>query len=204
MIETVGIVGAGKVGSALGALLTEVGYSVRYGVRDGRGADLDESARARVTTIAEAAQCDVVFLAVPNAAVTEAARALGNTSSIVVDCTNPVGAGLTHAPPPEGSNAALLAKLLPRARVVKGWNTFGAEFHRDPRQAGDRVDVPLAGDDADAKEQLVALAERAGFRALDAGGLSHAGLLEAMALLWIHFAMRGGMGREIAWRLLPR
>lgn len=194
MIETIGIVGSGNVGGALGARLAEVGYSVRYGVREGRAG----------VSIAEAAQSDAVFLAVPSAAVADAAKACGDTRAIVVDCTNPVGPGLTHAPPPEGSNAALIAKLLPSARVVKGWNTFGSELHRDPRLAGDRADVPLAGDDAQAKKDLIALADRAGFRALDAGGLAHAGLLEAMALLWIHFAMRGGHGRQIAWKLLAR
>jgi predicted dinucleotide-binding enzyme len=208
MIQTIGIVGTGNVGGNLGARLAEAGYSVRYGMREGSDASellARSGPNARAVSIREAADCDAVFLAVPSAAVADAVSALGGAAGkIVVDCTNPVGPGISHAPPPEGSNAALIAKLLPHARVVKGWNVFGAEFHADPRLAGDRVDVPLASDDADAKRELTALADRAGFRALDAGGLANAKLVEAMAILWIHFAMKGGLGREIAWKLQSR
>lgn len=207
MIETVGIVGTGNVGGNLGVRLAEVGYTVRYGVREGGDVSelLARSPSASATSIAEAASADVVFLAVPSGAIADAVRAMGGAEGkIVVDCTNPVGPGISHAPPPEGSNAALIAKLAPKARVVKGWNVFGAEFHLDPRIGGDRVDVPIASDDAAAKKDLTALGERAGFRVLDAGGLANAKLVEAMAILWIHFAMKGGHGRTIAWKLLSR
>lgn len=208
MIETVGIIGAGKVGGGLGERLAEVGYTVRYGVRDAsKVADLlaRSGPRASATDVAHAAASDVVFLAVPGAAVADAVRSLGELDgTLLVDCTNPVGPGPSHAPPPEGSNAALIARLAPKARVVKGWNVFGAEFHRDPRLGGERADVPLASDDVEAKKALAALAERAGFRALDAGGLANASLVEALAILWIHLAMKGGHGRNIAWKLLAR
>lgn len=207
-VNTVGIVGVGNVGSALAERFAASGMRVRLGVREGSDvaallAKLGE--RGQATSLAEAAQADVVFVAVPSGALGDAVKAMGALEGrIVVDCTNPVGPGLTLASPPEGSNAARIAKAAPGARVVKGFNTFGAEFHRDPEVRGTRVDVPLAGDDADAKKVVAGIGERAGFAMLDAGGLQNAHLLEAMALLWIHFAMKGGLGREVAWKLLSR
>lgn len=192
----IGILGAGNVGAALGARLAEVGYEVRFGVRT--PAAPNESKIADVAAWAEA-----LFVAVPAAAAVDAVRAAGDLDGkIVVDCTNPVGPGPRWAPPPAGSMAAAIAAASPGARVVKGWNTFGAEHHRTATIAGGPVDVLLAGDDAAAKQALARLARRAGFRPLDAGGLANAALLEAQALLWIHLAMRGGMGRNIAWRLV--
>ena len=203
-MTTIGIVGAGNVGSALAGRLAASGQTVLLGVRDpSRAKDAPQGVRA--TAISEAAAADVIFLAVPSSALEDAVRSLGDLSgTIVVDCTNPVGKGLTLASPPEGSNAQKIARLAPGARVIKGFSTFGAEFHADPRLGSTIVDVPIAGDDADAKKIVREIGERAGFSVLDAGGLANAHLLEAMALLWIHFAMKGGHGREVAWKLLAR
>jgi hypothetical protein len=57
---------------------------------------------------------------------------------IVVDCNNTLTwkDGPVWNPPPEGSLTQALAKAAPGARMVKGWNTFGAEFHKDPTLAG--------------------------------------------------------------------
>src|ERR1700693_2385908 len=79
---------------------------------------------------------DVVFLAVPAgaaAAVLEASSAIKD--AIVVDCTNPVtwDAGPGVASPEEGSVAASLARKFPGVRVVKAFNTFGAEFHENAK-----------------------------------------------------------------------
>lgn len=204
----VGIVGAGNVGGALGERFAEVGIEVRFGVREpGSIAELVArcGGRAEAVSVGEAAQCEVVFVAVPSRALDDVVRDMGDLSGrVIVDCTNPVGPNITLAAPKEGSNAARIAALAPGARVVKGFNTFGAEFHRDPTIAGTRADVPLASDDAEAKAIVRAIAERAGFAVLDAGPLANAALVEAMALLWIHLAMRGGHGRQVAWKLLSR
>lgn len=205
-IQTVGIVGAGKVGGNLGARLASVGYTVRFGVREGSEPP-EQLARsgpnASATSIEEAAASDVVFVAVPSGALLDAVTSMGSLDGrIVVDCTNPVGPGPSLASPPEGSNAARIAKAAPKARVVKGFNVFGAEHHLDPSITGMPADVPLASDDADAKKAVAALAERAGFRPLDVGPLANAHLVEALALLWIHLAMKGGHGRHVAWKLL--
>ena len=124
----------------------------------------------------------------------------------IINFTNPVGwdGGPVWSPPPEGSNSAALAAALPGARVVKAFNTFGAEFHADPSLPGGPADVQIAGDDDAARQQVAAIAERSGFTPVDAGPLRNAALLESLAVLWIHLATVGGRGRNAAFRLISR
>ena len=185
----IAIIGKGNVGGALGATLAKAGYEVRYGVREGD------------TKPAEAAAWgDVVVLAVPGNVALDVAKGLAKelAGKIVVDVNNPLTwkDGPVWAPTPEGSLAASIAKVAPGARVVKGWNTFGAEFHGDPKHAGVPADTFYAGDDAEAKKTFAEIATKAGFRAIDAGPLRNAAVLENVAMLWIHLALAGGQGRD--------
>jgi len=97
-----------------------------------------------------------------------------------------------------------VAKALPKARVLKGFNQFGAEFHLDPAIAGTKADVYLAGDDAQAKADVSEIAASAGFEPVDAGPLRNASVLENLAMLWIHLSSVGGKGRTVAFKLLSR
>lgn len=206
------ILGAGNVGGNLGIRLAQSGYFVRFGLRPGSDASevlARAGERASSAAIQDAVRdADVVFVAVPGNAVIDAVRSAGSLAGkIVVDCNNAVAwkDGPKHAPPPEGSLTAAIAKAAPGARVVKAFNVFGAEFHLDPQLAGgNSADVPIAGDDADAKKVVAEIARRAGFTPLDAGGLDNAAVLENFAILWIHLATVGGLGRERAFKLLSR
>ncbi len=62
----------------------------------------------------------------------------------------------------------------------------------------------MAGDDRHARSEVMALATRMGFRPRDAGPLRNAGLLESLAVLWIHLATVGGVGREFGFRIEGR
>lgn len=211
MSDTVGIIGAGNVGAGLGRRLTATGHAVRFGVRDAKkiAALVAECPGSSAASPAEvAASCDLVFLTVPGGVAPDVAAGLGDLDgTIIVDCTNPLSwdAGPMWAPPAEGSNAAAIAARCPGARVVKAFNTFGAELHGDPALAsGARAEVPMAGDDAAAKERVFAIAERAGFAPIDAGPLRNAAVLENLAVLWIHLAVVGGHGREFAFTMTRR
>ncbi|MCY1012967.1 NAD(P)-binding domain-containing protein [Nannocystis pusilla] len=208
----IAIVGPGTVGSAIARRLVAAGFKkVSFGVRSGSKiaealAELDGKVTASLAPEAAAA-ADIVFLAVPGGVAVQAAHGLGDLrGKIVVDCNNPLtwSQGPVWAPPPEGSITAALQAALPGARVLKAFNTFGAEFHADPKLGDTVVDVPIAGDDAEAKATLSALIQRAGFHPIDAGPLRNAAALENMAVLWIHLALVGGQGREVAFKLLRR
>jgi predicted dinucleotide-binding enzyme len=69
---------------------------------------------------------------------------------------------------------------------------------------GHRALMLMAGDDAEAKAVVRRLGEDVGLEMEDAGGLSNARLLEALAELWIYLAFRGGLGRDFAFAALKR
>ncbi|HEX8112764.1 MAG TPA: hypothetical protein VF516_33765, partial [Kofleriaceae bacterium] len=130
---------------------------------------------------------DALFLAVPAAAapaVLDTARGLP-AGTIVVDCTNPLrwDDGPVHTPPPEGSMAAHLAKRFPALRLIKAFNTFGAEFHDRPELGSAAADLYLAGDDAGARRGIAELARTLGYDPVDVGPLRNAAHLESLAIL---------------------
>jgi predicted dinucleotide-binding enzyme len=213
--EKIAIVGAGNVGAALGERLGKSGFAVTFGLKAGTSAAdavVKAGSRAKAATVPEALRdADVVFVALPAPVAVSVLKETGDCANkIIVDCTNPVGwskqpNGPTFDPPPEGSVAAALAKALPRARVVKAFNVFGAEFHRNPKLAhGEAADVPMASDDQAAKDTVAHIAKTAGFVPVDVGPLRNAALLESMALVWIHLALVGGKGRDFAFKMLGR
>lgn len=209
MSTRISIIGAGNVGGNLGRTFTRAGLSVRFGVR--RPAEIAAlveacGSNASASEPAEAAAWgEVVFLAVPGPAALDVARSLADAlvGKIVIDCNNPLvwKQGPVWTPPAEGSLAAAIAAAAPGARVVKGFNTFGAEHHANPGLSGAPAQVFLASDDADAKQVVTAIATQAGFAPIDAGPLRNATVLENLAILWIHLASVGGQGRDFAFAM---
>jgi 8-hydroxy-5-deazaflavin:NADPH oxidoreductase len=200
----IAVIGSGNVGGSLGTRLSNSGFEVKFGVRevdDKVKAVLAKTKGATTGTAEEAAAWgDVVFMAVPGSVALEVTKSLAKQleGKIVVDCNNALTwkDGPVWNPPPEGSLAQAIAKAAPGARVIKGFNTFGAEFHGDPNHAGRPADVFFAGDDAEAKKTLTEVATKGGWRPVDAGPLRNAGVLENLAILWIHLAMAAGHGRD--------
>jgi NADPH-dependent F420 reductase len=207
-MSIVAILGAGNVGQALAHRAAGAGHTVRFGVRDPAKTSAsrapDERNNTPVLSIADAcAGADIVIVAVPAAAAIDALRAAGELGhAIVIDATNPIrwDNGPVWMPPAEGSGAQAIAAVFPALRVLKGFNHFGAEVMRTPTTVHGAVDASFAGDDADAKAQVIALANTMGFNGGDAGPLRNAGLLESLAVLWIHRSTVGGAGRRWAYQ----
>jgi predicted dinucleotide-binding enzyme len=211
-VRNLTIAGAGNVGSALARNLARHGLDVQLAASDLASAQTAARAvgdRVRAVELATLqGPVDALFLAVPASAapaVLETARGLP-AGTIVVDCTNPLrwDDGPVHTPPPEGSMAAHLAKRFPALRLVKAFNTFGAEFHDRPELGPAAADVYLASDDADARRSIAELARTLGFDPVDVGPLRNAAHLESLAILWIHLATVGKRGREFAFKTLAR
>ena len=207
---TISILGAGNVGLALAGAFTRRGETVVLGVPQpakyaAAVAALGE--RARLTTTAEAvAAGDVVILAVPHAAVAAIADSVDDwQGKVLVDATNPLApglAGLTLGTTTSGAEE--LARRARGARVVKAFNTTGAENMADAAYPGGLPMMPVCGDDADARQRVMALATLIGFEAVDMGPLMAARYLEPFAMTWIHLAFRQGFGRRFAFGLLRR
>lgn len=207
----IAVIGPGNVGTALGRRALAAGHEVVGAVRDPRSAKAREVLAAMpgctVADLAEAAHAsELLLLCTPFAAAAEALRACGPLEGrIVVDCTNPVGPGFVHAGGAR-SGAQLLAEAVPGARLVKGFNVYGVENLGAPftGPAGLRGTMPVAGDDAAAKQTVLALARDMGWDPLDTGPLAQALHLEHLALLWIRMVRAGGHDPRFVWaRLRP-
>jgi len=205
---TLAILGAGSVGTTLGAGFARAGHAIVYGVRDpdaAKHAPL-RAAGARVTTMAGALEgADAVILATPWAAAEAALKAAGDLGGRpLLDATNPIGPGfaLTHGHTDSGGEQ--VARWAPSARVVKAFNTTGTENMADPRYGAARAAMFVCGDDADACALAVGLAGELGFQALRVGPLAKARVLEPAAMVWIQLALALGNGRNIALGVATR
>ena len=178
----IGIIGAGDIGSTVGKLWADAGHEVRFASRHPEQlAPLVEQigARASAGTPAEAAEFgEVVMLTVPLTAVPALARDVASAleGKIVLDTGNAYvrrdGEIATAASAHARGSAGWAAEMFPRSRWVKALNTvysktLEAEAHRD----GDRVGIPLAGDDAEALQIAAQLVRDAGFDPVIVGPL---------------------------------
>ncbi|GIU91089.1 MAG: NADP oxidoreductase [Acidimicrobiia bacterium] len=194
----IAILGAGRVGRALGAGWVVRGHDVVFGVRDPSDPRHAELGAAEVPSSA-ARGADVLVLALPWSAVSDVLDQVETDGKIVVDATNPIGSA-----GPEGrSGGERVAELAPGAHVVKAFNTVGFETMADTAYRGGAPVMLVAADDPGAKQTVLGLAAELGFDAVDAGPLEAARDLERLAALWIRLA-RSGLGREIAFALLRR
>ncbi len=190
----IGFIGAGNLARALGELLVAGGHSVAF---TGRGGE-DRPARD-VGPLADAAEADLVVLAVPFSAAREVLPGLSGllAGKLVVDATNPVNPDWSPMLLGQESSAGEeVARALPGAQVVKAFNTVFADAMREDRlvRAGARVTCFVASDHADARACVAELARSAGFAPLEVGPLAMSRHLEAMAHLNIQIAvgMQGG------------
>lgn len=211
------VIGAGNVGGTLGRRWAELGHDVVFGLREpGRGASAVKGGgtlpdHARVASVADAVRdAEVVLLATPWNATRDALAEAGASDGAldgktILDATNPLGAGFSYVAGEHGESAAEQVQAwVPNARVVKVFNTTGFNNMQDPVYEGAATVMFYAGDDATAKGFAHRLASELGFEAVDAGALVRARELEHWAVLWIALAYSGGLGRNIAFRLVRR
>ncbi len=208
--RSIAILGAGNVGLALAKAFVAKGETVVFGVpnpdkyRDAVAA-LGPAASIGSTDSAVEAS-DLVILATPYAAALSIARSQPDWGHrILVDATNPLAPGLAGLSVGTTTSAAEeIAKLAHGARVVKAFNTTGAENMADSRYPNGLVFMPVCGDDADARSRVIELATLIGFDAVDCGELKAARYLEPFAMTWIHMAIKLGHGRRFAFARLRR
>ena len=178
----IGIVGAGLVGGTLAKLWVAAGHQVRLASR--YPGDLQPlvkklGKRASAGTPAEAAKFgEVVMLAVPLKAIPDLTTDLAPllADKVVLDTGNAYekrdgDAAHEATRHPKGS-AGWAAGMFPGARWVKAFNTvyfkvLETQAHRD----GDRIGIPLAGNDGEAVETAAQLVRDAGFDPVMVGPL---------------------------------
>ncbi|HEV7241251.1 MAG TPA: NADPH-dependent F420 reductase [Thermoanaerobaculia bacterium] len=207
----VGILGSGDVGRALAAGFAGLGHDVKIGSRDPKKlAAWAETAGPRVSTgtFAETAHFgDILVLATLGVAAAEAIRLAGVDSfegKVVIDTTNPLdfskGAPPTLSIGHTESLGEVIQRLLPRAHVVKAFNTVGHALMVNPRLS-DTPDMFICGNDENAKRIVTQICKHFGWGVIDLGGVESSRYLEPMCLVWVLHGVRSGAWKH-AFKLL--
>jgi NADPH-dependent F420 reductase len=198
--------GTGPAGSALGARLASVGYSVILG---SRSKDRAQEAKNAITTEwpdlaldidggdnAEAAGADLVVIATPwdSAATTAHEHADALKDKVVVCMANAlirVGGEFQPLVPPRGSVAAHVHAAVPECRLVAAFHHLPAKELGNLGHPIEDVDVLICSDDPAATKVVSEIVDKLpGCRPLDAGQLSNAMAIEAFTAVLLQLNVR--------------
>ena len=185
MKKTIGIIGAGNIGRTLAKHFAQAGHAVWLS-NSRPPASLADTVRelgenARATTPQEAANADLVVLAVPWQKLEAVAQEIPSwEGKLVIDANNHMLAATRQLVDLGGKTSSeVVAARLPGARVVKAFNTlYYKVLEQAPQEPdGNRV-IFLSGDDAAAKQTVRDLIAEVGFAPVDLGSLASGGQLQ--------------------------
>lgn len=177
----IGIVGAGNIGERLAKTFDAAGYLVKLA-----NSKSPETLRDMVhgTSILAVAKedavraVDVIILSVPFARMQELSGLLANVPKgvVVIDTSNYYPARDGHIGEVEaGKPETVWASEQVGRPLIKAWNALLwqtlANSAAEPGTAG-RIAIPVAGDDAAAKDVAMELVDTTGFDTVDAGTLA--------------------------------
>ena len=179
----IGIIGAGHIGGTLASLWVKAGHEVLVSSRHPdqlKGLVSSLGTRARAGTPREAALFgDVVLISVPYGALPQIGRDLRTELSgkIVLDTGNPYpqrdGDMATEAR--RKGTGVSSAEFLPGVRLVRAFNAINSgDLASEAHRSGERIAIPLAGDDGQALEVAQRLVRDAGFEPVVVGPLARA------------------------------
>ena len=193
----VGILGAGPVGQTLAAKLRELGHGVTIGTR---------TPREGAVSYSEAASgAELVINATGGTASLEALASAGAENlagKVLIDVSNALDPSQGMPPRVAVANDDSIAERIqhayPETRVVKALNTVNTQVMVDPGGVpGDHV-LFVAGNDDDAKAQVVELLGSFGWpadRVVDLGDITGARAMEQYLVLWLRLLVRLGHAR---------
>jgi predicted dinucleotide-binding enzyme len=180
-MTTIGLIGAGHIGSQVARLAVAHGYDVV--ISNSRGPETlsaliaELGPRARAATPADAAAAgDIVVVTVPLKNYREV-PVDPLKGKIVIDTNNYYPQRDGNIPELDNEStttAELLQAHLPTSKVVKAFNhIYAAELttHGQPPGSANRRALVIAGDDRDAKAAVTRLIDQFGFDVVDAGPL---------------------------------
>lgn len=187
-----GILGGTMLAKTLGEKYLEAGLSVVFGVRsdfDTKAEDWKQLNRLynRICPFESAIiQSEIILVCCQNQCLAEICEVLKNVDQdgkLIIDCTN-----TNYDKILANANTQLLLNSAPNAVVFKAFNNLGIDYQGSPDIADNR-DVYFCGEGELEKIRIKRLIQLIGFRAVDAGDLDKAPLLEAFYHL----------SKEISW-----
>ncbi|WP_329563468.1 NADPH-dependent F420 reductase [Kitasatospora sp. NBC_01266] len=198
----IGILGSGSVGQTLANKLLTLGHEITLGSRSGSNQTGSAWAQAagphgQNGTFADAAEFGELVinatLGTGALAALEAAGAKALAGKVLVDVCNPLvfaeDGTLSLDPVNTDSVGEQIQRAFPDTRVVKALNTLSAPVMVDPTRVPGRHQLFIAGEDAGAKQEVVALLESFGWPGadiVDLGGIQAARSLEMLMPFWVN------------------
>ncbi|MGB3467100.1 MAG: NADPH-dependent F420 reductase [Cyclobacteriaceae bacterium] len=211
-MSKIAFIGIGKVGFALADNLQKRGYDVIIGNNNPDSESVVNALAQNQYLIEQPVQqaihvAEMIFLTVPFKAVRSVVTSYDFTGKIIVDCTNPVGPGMTHGLESKMSGSEMIRQYVPGVPIVKAFTVYGFENLIDtiyPGYSNIKPAMFIAGDDEYAKQSVSRLCEELGWESVDTGKLSQSLHLEHLTLLWINMARLQGKGSDFVWAKLKR
>jgi 8-hydroxy-5-deazaflavin:NADPH oxidoreductase len=213
MKEAIAILGTGRMGKALGKGWATVGHPIIYGSRnpdDARVQSLvnETGSQASVLSPRDAAsKATFVVFALPWNAVPDMLPTLGALADkIVLDPMNALKIVDGYPQPLPDLHTSVGEQLqawLPKARVVKAFNTPAVRSIVDPKRFDGPISVALAGADAEAKSRVATLVSELGLEPADTGPLIAARYLEGMMRLSLGYLFHSKMQKSFEFYLRP-
>ena len=204
----VGFIGAGNVARTFGRHLITAGHTIV--VSNSRGpetlasfvGDLGPSASAG--TKEQAAECEVVILAIHWASVPEALKGIDWRGRILVDATNAhlgpkpdislAGVTRSRAALKGRTSSEIVTEMAVGARLVKSISNMPMAWIQDFSPNKPRTVIFTSGDDIEAKQRVIELIDSIGFVAIDLGSLATGGAMHEVGAplsgIELHFIRR--------------
>lgn len=179
----IGIIGSGRQGGAIGLQWAKAGHEILFSSRNPENLkDLVAKAgpKARAGTPEQAATFgEVILIAVPYGALPQIGRDYAPLmkGKIVIDVGNPRADrdGPMAAEALKKGTGVASAEYLPGVRLVRALNALSfVQVEREAHRAGEKLGIPIAGDDPEAVKTVVRLVQDAGFDPVVVGGLARA------------------------------
>ncbi len=201
----VGILGSGAVGQDLGLGFIGLGHDVKMGSRNPAKDEIKAwlakaGKRASAGTFGEAAAFGELAVLATQWTGTQNAVYLagpGNLAGkVVIDVTNPLAFKPNALPGlaigGDDSASEQVQRWLPKAKVVKAFNSVNHAHMFKPSFPGGPPDMFICGDDPGARELVAGICREFGWGVIDMGKLEAARLIEPLALIYIRNAIQTG------------
>jgi 8-hydroxy-5-deazaflavin:NADPH oxidoreductase len=209
----VGVLGSGDVGKVLAGGFIKLGHDVKIGSRDPEKLrEWVEKAgeHASAGTFEETAKFgDVLVLATLGAGAESALQMAGPDNfagKVVIDATNPLDFSTGAPKLSVGFNDSLgeqVQRWIPKARVVKAFNTVGNAHMINPDFPNGPPDMFLCGNDDDAKKIVTQVCKHWGWGVIDLGGIESSRYLEPMCMTWVLYGVKAGSWNH-AFKMLQK
>ena len=210
----VGVLGSRDVGRVLAGGFAGLGHEVKIGTREpaklrewiaGAGKNLSAGTFEETARFGE-----IIVLATLGVATEEVIRMAGPShfdGKVVIDTTNPLDFGSGVPKLSVGHTDSLgevVQRAIPKAKVVKAFNTVGNAHMIKPQFPGGPPDMFICGNDDGAKKTVAEICTEFGWGGvIDIGGIEGSRHLEPMCMVWVLHGIRSG-GWNHAFKMLHK